>query len=524
MGHRFPSVNCPLAVAGLALALAGGATHAIAETTLTVVQGTEIDTLDPAVSRSIPSQIVIAQVFNRLVKWDGPGLHKIVPDLAESWSVSADGTVWTFNLRKGVKFHDGTPCDAAAVKFNLDRVRSAELGSPNRSFFAAIEKVEATSPTVVTIGTKKPSPTLLEILAEQWAAISSPTAVDKAGLGRSYGRNPVGTGPYVFKNWIPNEHAEMVRNPDYFGAPAKTDRLVFRPVPEFAARVIELQTGNADVATSIAPELAGQFKGSDKMTLQQAPSAFQVFFELNVTKPPFDDVRVRKAVNMAIDRKAIVDKILLGYGRVPVSSFPEGTQGRKTFAPYKYDPDEARRLIKAAFPSGYSGVVTLWTPNGRYTKDRAVAEAVQGYLTAVGLKTDFKVWEWASYQKALYRAMPGRGTGKGSNEANMWLLGTGIANADIRLRRKLATGDPSNLTGYSNATVDGLLAKASEEMNYDKRMALYGEIQRYVWDAEPNTIPLFDQVQLIGKRKGVDGLDVYSDETLDFHNATVPAR
>ncbi len=508
----------PLARAALALALLCGAVHATAQTSLTYVQGAEIDTLDPAISRSTPSQIVINHIFNRLVGWDGPGFKKIVPDLAESWNVSADGKVWTFQLRKGVKFHDGTAFDAAAVKFNLDRLRGAELGSPNRSYFAPIDAVDAPGTHVLTIATKEPSPTLLEVLAEEWASISSPSAIEKRG--RAYGRNPVGTGPYVFKSWVPNERAEIVRNPDYFGTPGKTDRLVFRPVPENAARLIELQTGNADVAANIAPELTSSFKGNDKIALQQAPSSFQVFFELNVTKPPFDDVRVRKAVNLAIDRQAIVSKILLGFGRVPVSPFPEGTQGRRVFPAYKYDPDEARRLVKAAYPTGFPGVVTMWTPSGRYTKDRAAAEAVQGYLNAIGLKTEFKVWEWAAYQKELYRADPGKGTGKGSNDASMWLLGTGISNADIRLRRKLATGDPSNLTGYSNPMVDGLLAKAAGDMNYDKRMTTYGDIQRVVWELEPSTIPLFDQVQLIGQRKGVKGLVVYSDETIDLQNAT----
>jgi ABC-type transport system substrate-binding protein len=522
MRHELPFVLRPLAAAGLAIALLCGTVTAIAQTHLTYVQGTEIDTLDPAISRSTPSQIVISHLFSRLVSWDGPGFKEIVPDLAESWSVSPDGKLWTFKLRQGVKFHDGTPFDAAAVKFNLDRLRSAELGSPNRAYYAAVEAVEAPSPDVVTIATKEPSPTLLEILTEEWSSISSPTAIKKSG--RAYGRNPVGTGPYKFKSWVPNERAELERNPDYFGKAGKTEQLVFRPVPENAARLIELQTGNADVAANIAPELTAEFKGNDKIELQQAPSAFQVFFELNVTKPPFDDVRVRKAVNLAIDRQAIVEKILLGYGRVPTSPFPEGTQGRRAFAAYAYDPAEARRQLDAVFPGGFPGVVTMWTSSGRYTKDRATAEAVQGYLNAIGLKTDFKVWEWASYQKELYRSELGKGTGKGSNGANMWLLGTGIPNADIRLRRKLSSGDPSNLTGYSNPTVDGLLTKAGREMNYDKRMALYGDVQQVVWETAPNTIPLFDQVQLIGQRKGVKGLAVYSDEIVDFNNATSGRR
>src|SRR5690606_6500068 len=125
------------------------------------------------------------------------------PDLAESWSTSEDGLTWTFNLRKDVKFHDGTPFNAEAAKFNLDRIRDPQLGSPNRSYYSALESVTAPSEYVLQIKTKYPSPTLLEVLAEEWSAISSPTAVQEKG--RAYGRNPVGTGPYVFESWVPNE-------------------------------------------------------------------------------------------------------------------------------------------------------------------------------------------------------------------------------------------------------------------------------------------------------------------------------
>lgn len=504
------------ALAAIAFAMLGTA-KAQASDTLTYVQGTDLDTLDPAVTRSTTSQIVVAHLFNRLVDWDGPELKKIVPDLAESWSTSADGKTWTFNLRKNVTFQDGTPFNAGAVKFNLDRIRDPKLGSPNRSYYADIESVTTPSERVLQITTKHPSPTLLEMLAEQWSAISSPTAIQK--FGRTYGHHPVGTGPYEFDSWVPNDRAVIKRNPNYFGTPSKAANLVFRPVPEDWARVIEVKTGNADVAGDLSPESASQLKGNDKVSLSQTPSSYQVFFELNVTKPPFDDVRMRRAVNLAIDRQAIVNKVLMGYGKVPTSPFAEGTQGRRTFQPIAFDPDAARKLIRTVYPNGYPGTVVIWTTSGRYTKDRQVAEVVQGYLNAVGLKTEFKVWEWASYQKTLYRQEPGKGTGKGTNEANLWLLGTGITNADIRLRRKLSTGDPSNLTGYSNPKVDHLLALAATEMNYDKRMGYYGDIQKIVWEDAPNAIPLFDQVQLFGTRKNLAGLVVYDDGIVDLNQA-----
>lgn len=506
-----------IGLALLASSALPGFTYAQAGLDLRIVQGADVDTLDPAVSRSTPSQIVLNNIFNTLVRWNDTTLSEIIPDLAESWSRSSDGLKWTFKLRQGVKFHDGTAFDAEAVKFNIDRIIDPELGSPNRSLFASISKITAVDPQTVEIETSKPSPILLEILAEEYSSISSPAAVRKSG--RAYSRNPVGTGPYTLEEWIPAQSLTLKRNPDYFGTPGKADRLVFRPVPEAGARLIELNTGNADIALNVAPEAANELKKGEAATLLQVPSSFQIFFELNTTKPPFNDPKVRLAVNYAIDRQAIIEKILSGYGKVPEGIFPEGVQGRVKQNPYPYDPDQARKILEEAFPGGFKEKVVLWTCAGRYMKDKEVAEAVQSYLNAIGLQTEFKVWEWATYQKTLYRAEEG-GTGRGTNEANMWLLGTGVTNADWRLRRKFFSTDGSNLTGYKNARVDALLTTATSDMDYESRMKAYGEVQTLVWNEEPNAIALFDQVQLIGLGKGIEDVVVFGDEIVKLDQAT----
>ncbi|MVA27839.1 hypothetical protein GOZ92_25910 [Agrobacterium vitis] len=223
-----------------------------AEFDLRVVQGSDVDTLDPAVARNRPSQVVYGHIFNKLVRWKDTKLSEIVPDLAESWSKSADGLKWTFKLRKGVTFQDDTSFNAEAVKFNLDRINDPALGSPNRSLFEDIAKVTVIDDSTVEITTKKPSPTLLEVLAEPYSSISSPVAVQKNG--RAYSRNPVGTGPYSLAEWIPGQKVVLKRNPNYFDAAGKADTITFRPVPEGSARVIELETGNADIALSLAPD------------------------------------------------------------------------------------------------------------------------------------------------------------------------------------------------------------------------------------------------------------------------------
>ncbi len=484
---------------------------------LRIVQGADVDTLDPAVSRSTPSQLVFNNIFSTLVRWKDTKLSEIVPDLAESWTRSDDGLKWTFKLRQGVKFHDGTPFDGEAVKFNIERILDPALGSPNRSLFSGISKVTIVDPLTVEIETKQPSPTLLETLADEYSSMNSPTAVKENG--RAYSRKPVGTGPYVLSEWIPGQSLTLARNADYYGTPGKAETMTFRPVPEASARLIELQTGNADIALNIAPESAGELKESGSATLVQAPSSFQIFFELNTTKPPFNDPRVRLAINQSIDRQAIIEKILGGYGKVPEGVFPEGVQGRAQQAPYSYDPENAKRILAAVFPGGFKEKVIIWTCAGRYMKDKEVAETVQSYLNAIGLETEFKVWEWATYQKTLYRAENG-GTGKGTNAANMWLLGTGITNADWRLHRKFYSTDASNLTGYSNPRVDELMDAAATEMDYDKRIKAYGEVQSIVWHEAPNALSLFDQVQLIGVGPGVKGLEIFGDEIVKLDQVT----
>ncbi len=514
--RRLPSRLGARFAKGLGAALVGvtilvGVPAVQAETTLRFVEGADIDSLDPAVQRSRPSQIIIEHVFEQLVHWKDTKLSGIVPGLAESWTLSSDKLKWTFKLRRGVTFHDGTPFNAEAVKFNLDRLVDPQLGSPNRSMYGSIAKVTVVDDSTVVIETKEPSPALLESLADSPASMNSPTAVRT--FGRNYSRNPVGTGPYMLKEWIPGQHCVIVRNPKYQGPKPIPDAIEYRAVPEGGARVVELESGNADIVTGIPPEAVDRLKRNPRIRLQIVPSSFQVFFELNTTKPPFNDVRVRKALNYAVDRQAIVEKILGGFGEVPDGLFPKGVQGRVKLEPYRYDLGLAKKLIREVYPNGYKGKVVMWTPSGRYMKDRAVAETVQGYLNELGFETEFRVWEWASYQKTLYRAEPGNnGTGKGSNDANMWLLGTSIPHAEWRLRRKVSTGDPSNLTGYSNPKVDELLAKASVNMNYNERMAQYGEIQRIFWEEDPAWLFLFNQVQIIGLQGNVSGLDVYAHE------------
>jgi ABC-type transport system substrate-binding protein len=494
-------------LAGLVLPGGVAQAQASARDTLTFIEGSDFDTLDPAISRTRSAEILFFLMFRRLVKWKDTDLSAIEGDLAESWTTSDDGLSWTFRLRPNIRFHDNTPLAAEAVKFNFDRLRDQRFGSPNRSLYAPITAVTVLDPLTIRFTTEVPHAGLLETLVESSAAISSPTAVQRAG--RNYARQPVGTGPYRLEEWAPGERTVLIRANDG----ARFRRIIYRPVPEGEARLIELEAGTADIATGIPPEAVPRVRASQRLKLEVIPSSFQIVFELNNARPPFNDVRVRRAIQYAVDRDAIVQRILGGFGAVPDSNMTPGVQSYEPLSRWPYDPDRAKREIEAVFPGGFREKLVLWTSSGRYLKDQQVAEAVQGYLNAIGLQTEFRTWEWASYQQTLYRRQPApNSTGFGSNAAHMWILGTSIPTADWRLTRKVGTGQSANVTGYSNARVDELLTRARATLDQDARMALYRQVNRILWQEDPPHLYLYNQAQLVAMQRNISNFRAFAFE------------
>lgn len=487
--------------------LAPGVRAQRANDVLTFIEGSDFDTLDPAISRTRSAEILFYLMFNRLARWTDTTLSAIGPDLAESWTISDDKLNWTFRLREGVRFHDGTAADAEAVKFCIDRLRDPAFGSPNRSLYTAITAITVLDPRTVRFTTAQPHAGLLENLAESSAAISSPTAIRR--YGRNYGRNPVGSGPYKLEEWAPGERTVLARAEPS----ARFRQIIYRPVPEGEARLIELEAGTADIATGIPPEATARVRANPRLKLEVIPSSFQVFFELNCARPPFNDVRVRRAIQSAIDREAIVQRILGGFGTVPDSFVAPGVQGYEPIGRHPYDPDRAKREIEAVFPGGFPEKIVMWTSSGRYLKDQQVAEAVQGYLNAIGLQTEFRAWEWASYQQTLYRRTPNvPGTGYGTNAAHMWVLGTSIPTADWRLSRRYQTGQSANILGYSEPRVDELLNRARVTLDPAARLELYHQANRLLWQDNPPNIPLYNQSQIIAMQRGISNFNAFAFE------------
>ena len=464
--------------------------------TFVVAQGTEPNSLDPCVGTG-PFQGIINAVFDGLVQWNAKG--EIVPSLATSWSVTPDGRTWTFVLRSGVKFHDGTPFTSAAVKATIDHILDKSTPATRRGNYLLIKDIATPDDRTVRFTTDPPNPDFPLLMADGSAKIVSPAALRT--YGQDFGRHPVGTGAFAFEEWVPNDHASALAAPDYWGPKPRVRRFVYRPIPEAAARVVVLKTGEADVVLDLPPADMESLKQQSGLTAQATPAAQIAELEPAQTKPPLHDVRVRRALNMAIDKDAIIRGIMKGYA-VPLNSpgIP-GIWGSFNFAPVKHDPAEAKRLLaEAGYANGMD--LTINITDGRWAGDTQVVQAVQGYWTLIGLRVVVHSMDFATL-------LVGSSSDPDTRPGAMTSLLKASPYIDYHLYRmydSAATNVPGTQqrTGYSNPEVDRLLAQERSTFDPAKRLPILKHAQTLVWQDQP-LIYLFQMVNLWGARNGTSG-------------------
>jgi ABC-type transport system substrate-binding protein len=477
--------------------------------TITYVQGVDAVTLDPQDMTDNPSENVCRHIYDNLVAFDEK--LNIKPSLAQSWETSADGKIWTFHLRNDVKFQDGTPFNAKAVKASFDRVlldKDPFLGRVlrRRSLYTVLSEVKVVDDYTVQLITKDPFGPMLPTLAHGAGGIVSYDATQKSG--KDFGSQPVGTGPFKFVEWVRGERIVLQKNPNYWSAAPKIDRIVFLTVKEDATRVAMLERGEGDVVLSIPATEVTRLRSNPAITMRVDDSVRVIFMGMNTQKKPFTDMLVREALNYAVDRKAITDRILMGLG-TPMDSPMGAAWGHVSGRVYEYNPDKAKALLaQAGYPNGFE--TTMWSPQGRYLMDRQVAEAVVGYLDKVGVKVKMQVMEWATYMNAL--SVPAK-------QANwdLFLLGwaPSTGDADWALRPVLATSmfppDGNNDALYSNSTVDALILKGMTSTDQNVRLNAYSQVQQLVL-ADAPWIFLHVQQQVTGVRNRVAGVVVLAIE------------
>lgn len=463
--------------------------HAWAETppnVLVVGQVAEPQSLDPHAVTAVNDFRILMNVYDGLVRYRS-GTLEVEPALAEKWDITDGGKTYTFQLREGISFHDGSPLDAEAVVFNFERMLKEDhpyhkTGPfPLSFFFSAVSKVEALDPRTVRFTLKEPYAPFLSNLAYPTGLIVSPASVMKHGA--DFGRNPSGTGPFRFAEWVSNERVVVNRNDAYWGPKAASETIVFRPITDPNTRVAEMLSGGIDIMVEVPPVSLSQFKGDGYSVVEQAgPHVW--FLILNAKEGPFADVRVRQAANYAINKEAIANNVLEGTATVAAGPTPPAFSWayNSDLKPYPYDPDRARALIKEAGAEGAKLTFYVTEGGSGMLDPVAMGTAIQADLAAVGFEVKIETYEWNTF---LGRVNPGL-AGKADMAEMAWMTNDPDTLPFLALRTDAWPEKGGFNSGYySNPQVDNLLEAARASTSQEERARLYREMQSIVQSDAP---------------------------------------
>jgi peptide/nickel transport system substrate-binding protein len=484
--------------------------------------------LDPAIATDGMSLNVARVTMEGLTRYVHTSFA-IEPSLATSWTLSPDGKVWTFTLRHGVTFQDGTPFDAAAVKTNIDRWRLKDdplhvaikgnysyYESQFGGFPGAITAVNVLAPDKVQIVLAKPVAPMLANLAMPSFAMSSPSAMKSKG--EDYFREPVGTGPYQVAEWVKDDHITLRAYDGYWGPKPHIQSVILRDIPDPATSLIALQKGDIDGWEYPQPNDLPAIQRDAKLHLYHMPPNNIMYLAMNDLKPPFDDVRVRRAINEAIDARALVKNFydpsaIVADEFLPPTVWPHGVK-----VSYPYDPADARRLLaQAGYANGFS--TTLWymtTPRPYLPQPQRVAEAIQANLRSVGISTKLEGFEWGTY---LERVMNG--------DASLALFGWTGDNGDpdnflyVILDKDSATPPGAqNVCFWKNERFHAFVTQAQLVTQQAKRADLYRKALQVVHDEAP-CVPLVHTSPPISFNKRVQGYVPHPDSAELFQYLSV---
>jgi ABC-type transport system substrate-binding protein len=420
------------------------------------------------------ADIAASQLYDPLVFQDDSG--NIVPALAEKWDVSADGTEYTFYLQKGVTFHNGEPFNADDVIATWEYGKGEGSQWPDR--YAIAKSVEKIDDYTVKVTTDGPKPLLLVTMHDFWSIIPN-EYMKKVGVD-GFQQAPVGTGPFMFEEWVKGDHITYKANPNYWreGQP-KIETLIFRPIPESATRVAALQTDEIDIVQRLSAEEAQALLGVESIRVIKYPVAriFYIAFN-NLTSgvgKPTENPKVRQAMNYAVDVDAIIDALFNGFGKRAAGYVASGEKGYGIVEPFPFDPAKAKALLaEAGFKDGFE--MEMACPSGAYGSFEEVCQAIVGYLGDVGIKVKLNLMESGQYWdlEAKKQLPP--------------LFGDSWANESGESYNRLAGalgGKDAPYSAWSDPEIDRLLKAISTEVDAEKRTKLYEEIQVYMHDNPP---------------------------------------
>ncbi|HEU0034142.1 MAG TPA: ABC transporter substrate-binding protein [Kofleriaceae bacterium] len=477
---------------------------------LVVAQAKGVIGLDPLVVTDAESIEVGSILFEGLARWK-PGTTDIIPGLATSWSVSTDGKRWTFHLRPGVVFHDGTALDANAVVFSFERLLDpkhpnfvGEEGAYWRTLLKSVTRVVAIDPATVEIDVARPYAPLLGDLAMY--PIVSPAAVRQWGV--AFKRHPVGTGPFEYDTSAPGEHVVVRRFARYWGQPALLERIVFRVVVDARQRLVDLESGSVDLATSILPDEQPFVELHPDLVLHHTAGNDVSYLAFNMQRPAFADLRVRRAASHALNKEPIVKLAYQGRAIAADSPLPPTQWGHHLPATrYEFDPVLARKLLGEATAAGtFDPNVTyklyaLSTPRPYIAQPDRVARFVQTALAQVGIKTEIVFQPYREHRASLE-------AGEHDLAIFGWIGDTGDPDNFLYVlfhSDNAVAGSAQNIAFYRNAGVDKLLDEAQVAVDDVTRTGLYRAIQDRLAEDAP-WIPIAHSEYVVAARAELDGV------------------
>jgi len=453
-------------------------------TDITVARSASTTAMDPGFLRE--SATIVDNIFDTLVMRDKD--MKLVPGLAESWT-AIDDTTWEFKLREGVKFHNGEDFNADAVKFTIDRVLDPAAKSPTLSYIRTIANVTVVDPYTVRIKTSAADPLLPTRMSRYPAYIVPPKYVTEVG-NNVFATKPVGTGPYKFVEFIPDQHVILQANKDYWRGAPSIDKVTWRAIPDGTARLTALVTGEVDLIENVPVDLAPMIASSPDADLVPVKNGgLTIYLGLVMNQKPLDNVKVRQALDMAIDRPAIVKNILQDMATAKGTQVGPADFGYLDIPVTKFDPAKAKALLaEAGYPNGFTIKMQSTT---RYMKDGEVAQAIAQQFGDIGVKIEQEVLDWSVYTQQVPRKGP------------IFMLGWGSTqtlDADAAVYAIMKTGEP-----YSTASIpelDKLLDESRSIVDPAARKVVLEKIQTLSAEQVP-LIPLYQEDSIYGKSKKI---------------------
>lgn len=478
--------------------------------TLVYGRGNDAISLDPAdiaEGEAIKISMMINEGLVRII----PGTTEVEPCLATDWKISDDGLTWTFNLRRGVNFHDGTTFNSDAVLFTFNRQHDKNHPYHIGKFiywdymFKNIKEVKKLDDYTVQILIDEAHAPFLANLAIWTAAIVSPTAMqEKGAIG--FSMSPVGTGPFKFVEWVPDDKIELVANDDYWDGRPYLDKVIYKVIKDNSMRLIALDKGDIDLMDGVTPVDIHKIVRNHDLNIISRPGLNVGFMAMNCQKKPFSDKRVRQAINYAINKKPIVKLIYQGVAIAAVNPLPPSMWGHNDdIKPYDYDIEKAHKLLtEAGYPNGFKVELDVMENTRTYMpQPTMVAEAIKENLSVVGIDVEYVVRPWKEHLERGY---------VGAHQ--MYLLGWMGDNGDpdnflylLLDKDNAVMGSSSNVAFYENDELHDILIKARQSSRFDDRVALYRRAQEIIHEDAP-WVPLAHVSDLVAVNKKVKNIVV----------------